>query len=430
METSKFKAAALAVAICVLTTGTAFATDGYFSTGYGTANKGMGGAGVALSQDTQSAMKNPAAMKNIGTRLDAAISFFSPDRSYETNGAAGTNFMNVNSDRSGSKLFLVPSMGVNWDRGDYSIGITLSANGGMNTDYNTNVFTGGTSGKTGIDLAQAFLGLTYARRLNENHTIGITPTLAIQRFKATGLQGFASISGDSTKLTDNGYDYSTGGGFRVGWQGKFGDKVTIGAMAQTKMYMEKFDKYAGLFARNGMFDIPATAAIGMAYKPIEKLTIAFDAQRIFYGGVDSIANPLISVAAFHTGAGGSTNENSLGNSQGVGFGWEDMNVLKLGISYDYNDKLTLRTGISHNSDSFSSGEVLFNILAPGVVNTHASVGASYDYNDKLSLNFAYTHAFHADIEGTNVNHIFGGTATPINLEMDQHDLEVGLTYRF
>jgi len=432
MGITKLRAVAIAAASFTLFhTTSAFATDGYFSSGYGTASKGMAGAGTALSLDTQSAMKNPAAMLDVGTRFDAALSFFSPDRSYSTTGAAATNFMNVNADRSGSKLFLVPSMGANWDRGDYSLGVTLSANGGMNTDYNTNVFTGGTRGRTGIDLAQVFLGFTYAQRLNENHTLGITPTFAVQRFDATGLQGFAAISSDSTKLTDNGYDYSMGGGVRVGWQGKFGDKFTVGAMAQSKMYMQKFDKYAGLFANKGEFDIPATAALGIAYKPTEKLTIAADVQRIFYGSVDSISNTHnISVAPFHTGAGGTENSNSLGNSDGIGFGWDDMNVFKLGATYEYNDQLTLRAGLSHNSAAFSNTETLFNILAPGVVDTHASAGATYDYSDKLSLNFAYTHAFNANIKGTNVNHVFGGTGTPIDLEMKQHDLEIGLTYKF
>ena len=58
----------------------------------------------------------------------------------------------------------------------------------------------------------AFMGVTYAKKINDKHSFGITPTLAAQRFKATGLQGFGNISTDSTKLTDNGYDYSYGYG--------------------------------------------------------------------------------------------------------------------------------------------------------------------------------------------------------------------------
>jgi len=419
-----------AAAVTMAFAGTANATNGYFSNGFGTAAKGMAGASIALPQDTQAAMNNPAGMKKLGNRIDGSVALFSPLRSYYT--ANGGGFIADTQQKSASKYFLIPAFGMNYDMGDYSLGVTMSANGGMNTNYATNVFNGGTNGRTGIDLAQAFLGFTYARDLDAKNTIGITPTLVAQRFKATGLQGFGSISADSTKLTDNGYDYSYGYGLRVGWLGEINDKLSLGAMAQSKMYMQKFDKYAGLFANKGEFDIPPTVSLGGSYKVDDKLTIAVDGQRIFYGSVDSISNSHnINVGAFHTGAGGTVGPNSLGNSQGIGFGWQDMNIGKVGAQYQYSDDLTLRAGVSHNTAAFSTVETLFNILAPAVVNTHLSVGGTYDIAPNLSFTMAYTHAFNADIKGVNVNHIFGkGSSEPIGLEMKQHDIEVGMSYEF
>jgi len=57
--------AALAAAVC---TGPASATDGYFSHGYGTRAKGMGGAGVALPQDSTIVTLNPAGAMRVGNR--------------------------------------------------------------------------------------------------------------------------------------------------------------------------------------------------------------------------------------------------------------------------------------------------------------------------------------------------------------------------
>lgn len=418
-----------AAAVTMAFAGTANATNGYFSNGFGTAAKGMAGASIALPQDTQAAMNNPAGMKKIGTRVDGSLAVFSPLRSYSTPKAGG--FIADAQQQSASDYFLIPAFGANYDMGDYSLGVTLSANGGMNTNYATTVFSNGTNGRTGIDLAQAFLGFTYARDLDAKNSIGITPTLVAQRFKATGLQGFGAISLDSTKLTDNGYDYSYGYGIRAGWLGEINDQLSLGAMAQSKMVMQKFDKYAGLFANKGEFDIPATISLGGAYKVDDKLTIAVDAQRIFYGSVDSISNSHnISVLSIHTGAGGSDSENSLGGGQGIGFGWQDMNIGKVGAQYQYSDELTLRAGLSHNSAAFSNVETLFNILAPATVNTHLSFGGTYDIAPNMSLTMAYTHAFSADITGVNVNHLFNSTGTLIGLEMKQHDLEVGVSYEF
>lgn len=434
--TSTFKLQLMSgiAAVAVLAAGTANATDGYFSNGYGTAAKGMAGAGVAAPQDTQAAVNNPAGIRGLGNRFDGSLSLFSPIRKY--NATSNQTFIADFEHKSSSNRFFVPSLGASWDMGDYSLGLTMSANGGMNTDYATTVFSNGTNGRTGIDLMQAFIGATYARDLSATNTFGITPTIAVQRFSARGLQGFGSISTDSGNLTDNGNDYSYGGGLRFGWLNKTTDKLTLGFSGQTKMKMTKFHKYKGLFAENGGFDIPAAVTLGASYKANDKLTINGDVKRIFYNDVKSISNGLPSVLPFHTGVGNPVTAQSLGGSDGVGFGWQDMNIFKLGGEYVHSDALTLRAGASYNTDAFKGTETLFNILAPAVVDTHLSVGATYTVTPAMSWNFAFTHAFANSITGANVNHatVTGlgsdGTSRPIKLDMYQNDLEIGFSYNF
>jgi long-chain fatty acid transport protein len=429
----KFSVLAAAALAVIAPFNAAEATEGYFSNGYGTAAKGMAGAGVAAPQDTQAAVNNPAGIRGLGDRVDGGLSLFSPIRKYDA--SVAEVFIADTQQKSSSNIFLIPSMGASWDMGDYSLGLTMSANGGMNTDYATKVFAGGTNARTGINLMQGFIGATYARDLNDTHSFGITPTFAVQRFSAKGLQGFAAISSDSDNLTDNGDDFSYGGGLRVGWLTKATDKLTLGLAGQTKMKMTKFHQYKGLFAENGGFDIPAALTFGVSYKANDKLTVNADVKRIFYGGVDSISNGLPNVQPFHTGAGGTESSQSLGGDDGVGFGWRDVNIIKIGAEYVYSDALTLRAGAAHNSDAFAGTETLFNILAPAVVDTHLSVGATYTVTPAMSWNFAFTHAFASDISGSSPNHSatnLGGSATvhPIKLQMYQNDLEIGFTYKF
>jgi len=54
----------------------AFATDGYFSTGYGVKQQGQGGAGIAFPQDSIAAATNPAGMILVGDRFDFGMSWF------------------------------------------------------------------------------------------------------------------------------------------------------------------------------------------------------------------------------------------------------------------------------------------------------------------------------------------------------------------
>jgi long-chain fatty acid transport protein len=83
---------AAAVALCLAAPGASFATNGYFSHGYGTKSKGMAGSGAALPQDALASATNPAGNVWVGDRVDLGISFFSPNREYNAGTVNGGEF--------------------------------------------------------------------------------------------------------------------------------------------------------------------------------------------------------------------------------------------------------------------------------------------------------------------------------------------------
>ncbi len=199
---------------------------------------------------------------------------------------------------SRNDYFLIPHFGWNKQIDEVSsIGVLVGANGGMNTEYGSAVWRNFNNGSniatspTGVDFSQLFLGVPYARRLNEQHTVGIMPIVAVQRFKAEGLEPFQGLSTDSTKVTNNGHDYSWGYGIRVGWLGQLTDRLALGASAQSRLYMTEFDDYAGLFAEQGDFDVPPTVTAGLSFKATPEVTLILDWQRIFYSDVNALSNP-------------------------------------------------------------------------------------------------------------------------------------------
>ena len=74
----KFTKQFVACVICIGFAAPVFATNGYFAHGYGTKNKALAGAGVALPQDAMIAATNPAGMVWVGERLDVGLAIFSP----------------------------------------------------------------------------------------------------------------------------------------------------------------------------------------------------------------------------------------------------------------------------------------------------------------------------------------------------------------
>lgn len=409
-----------AVAVATLGAGLlaspAAATNGYFANGFSVQSKGMAGAGVAVEAGVMGLANNPAMGTRLGRQFDMCASAFGPDRSV-TISPGGP--LTAGTFKSENPWFLVPCMGINLPKGDRaSLSFMLYGNGGMNTEYTTNFFAGLGAGTSplGVNLEQLFLSANYAYEINDSLTVGIAPILAFQRFEATGLQALAALSSAPAAVSNTGENWSDGFGFNIGMVYEPNEQVTIGAAYRSKINMSKFDKYAGLFAGGGDFDIPATATLGVAFQPTSKpgLTLTAEFQRIFYGDVAAISNS----SAPPGGA--------LGTAAGAGFGWVDMDVIRLAGSYQLNQEWTLRGGISHATDFISSaGNVLINTLAPATPAWHASIGATRKMRNGWTMDVAYSHAF--DKRYTGANPAFTRVAQNASIRMDQHEISFGLT---
>ena len=413
-------AAATAAALAPLA---AHATVGYFAHGYGIKAKATGGVGIALPQDSLAAATNPAGMVLVGSRADLGLEWFAPDRGATITGnGAGLNGTN---DGNGESSFFIPEFGYNRMLSPtMSLGVSVYGNGGMNTTYAASPFAnfGGTS-PAGVDLMQLFIAPTMAWKLG-NHSIGVSLNLAYQRFEAYGLEPFAGFSSDPANFTNRGYDDSTGYGVRIGWIGQISPAVALGATYQSKTSMSEFDKYRGLFANQGDFDIPANYGIGVAWKASPALTIAGDIVQIEYSGVASVGNPVNSL--FMGVPFGATN--------GPGFGWEDTTVFKLGVTYDLNPNVTLRAGYVTLKQPIPSSQTFLNILAPGVVEDHLTLGATWKMGNNGELTVMYMHAFEKEVNGQGSippgappGGMGGGEA---NLRMSQNSLGIAYGWKY
>ena len=408
---------------------TTLATNGYSAHGWGTQSKAMAGIGAALPLDNLNVANNPATLVEIGNRLDMGLSLFSPTRSYtaDNNGAPMRPPATVTPGtyESDKDYFFIPNFAYSFRLDTAtSVGIAIGGNGGMNTEYSNAVFSafnnpGGTaSTPTGIDLKQLFIGLPYARKLTPLHAIGIMPVLGIQSFKSYGLEPFRPFSSAPNQVTNQGTDIAYGAGLRLGWLGHLTDFFSIGLSYQTKVYMTEFEDYKGLFAEQGDFDVPATWVIGTAFKVTPTLTFALDVQRIYYSKVKALGNQ--SDFVFMPGA------TILGTEDGLGFGWDDMTIVKTGVQWQYRSDLTLRAGYSRASQVIPQTQALFSILAPAVIRDHFTVGLGKRISPDSEINLSLMYAPNEQLHGKNPN---TGPQTGY-VEMQQYEIELSWSKRW
>lgn len=424
MKLSTKHALVFAFALALVSPATVFATNGMNMIGYGAKATGMGGVGVAYPQDAMAVAYNPASMTEVGQmRLDATLEMFYPPRAVrDESGLLGTTDQS-----SADKIFPIPAIGAVMSSPYTPVALGMAVVGaGLGTNYNQTRTTD-TNGNcvpnfydpcgtvtpykhVGVFLMQMQMLPSIAYRVTDTQSVGVSLVIAMQTFRAFGLEAFGNIgfSGDANHLTNNGNDWSFGGGYRVGWFGKFfNQRLNLGVNYAPQVNMQKFNEYSGLFAGHGEFDIPESYSAGMAFKLTDKSHVAFDIVRINWAKVRSIGNKGPNAAdpinlnpnGICSSSPSNAPECNLGGDLGMGFGWHDQTVYKLGMDYKWSPTLTLRAGVNYGKSPIQPDQVLFNMLAPATVEKHITFGYTQAIDKDSDYTFTYMHAFKNTISG-------------------------------
>jgi long-chain fatty acid transport protein len=425
------------IALGLTAPSTVLATNGMFNIGYGPKSIAMGGAGVALPSDAMTVASNPAAMTEVGEmRLDASIEFFSPPRAVSHDGTTLPT-----DERSKDDLYPLPAIGAVMSDPSTPLALGMAIVGsGLGTRYTQDdghFFdpTGAGYKQVGVFLMHMDMLPSMAYKLDEHNSIGASVVIAMQMFRAFGLEAFSSGTFGFTNSTDNltnrGNDWSFGGGYRLGWLGTYFDKrLHLGFLYAPKIHMQRFNMYSGLFANHGEFDIPENYTGGVAFQFTPKTTVAFDAERILWHRVPSIGHSGPSTTDPNEGnplCPGPDNVNQeclLGGSLGMGFGWTNQTVYKLGIEHKYSKEWTLRGGVNYGKAPIPNDQVLFNMLAPATVEKHLTFGATYNRKDD-DITVTFMHAYKNTIKGPSM---FAGDSAAISMAETSLSIAYGVKF--
>jgi long-chain fatty acid transport protein len=369
-----------------------FATDGINLIGIGPVQQGTAGAGVASAKDSTWLLLNPAGLTDLGTRVDTSLQLFAPNRNLSSGLSGGAGNQNDDS------IFFIPSISAAWDAGDGNHwGIGLYGTSGMGVDYdygrvgdlNSMTQFGPTASQDSYDqmteLSVAKFTLTYAREFDNGWSVGGGPVFVLSLLRTDMLNAsYVPQSGD--------WDAAVGAGFIIGINKQINDRLSVGASYLTEQYMTEFDEYNTLL--DGSLNLPQQLTVGLAYNVLTNVEVALDYHWIGWGHLDTLGDQ---------------------------FGWEDQNVVKAGVTWGVNDRLTLRSGISHGNSPIGNGDTTFaNALFPAIMETHLSGGFSYQF-DVVRLDAAYTHALEASRYDS---------ATATDISMYQNSLTLGLGWEF
>lgn len=348
---------------------TASATNGILPYGNGLVSHGLGGAGVANAAEGMSAADNPALAALVGGGWSIQASAFNPNRAANV----GNGYVDSDSD-----WFIIP--GGHWftEIDDKTVaGLTVTALGGMNTDYPPELF----GARTGFDLSGVILAPAISTRVNDVVSVGGAILFGYEKMETTG-PGMAPLPGNQS-------DDATGWGFELGVAIQATPTTTVGLDYQSKIDMDDMDDFANTVfysAQDKQLTIPAITTIGITQKIGDQWTVSADVSDIPWSDVGVI---------------------------GEVFGWEDQTVYKIGAEMQLNERTAIRFGYNHGDTPIPDTMVGTNILAPAVTEDHYTIGFSQKYG-KGTLHGYYGYV------AENEQFQAGGPGGLPSIKMDQN----------
>ena len=400
--------------------GELFASNGYFNHGMGTKNKAMAGAGIASPDEAMAMVNNPAVALAVAGRSEIGLAVFLPSSSYETtgtpeNGQNGAFTIGPGNLDAEDQTLLVPYFARSWQLGDDSaFAAALYTRSGINTEYRGGTATfdpdgpgpapvttqPGTLGDGDVKwkLSQALLDLGYARQVSERVSLGASAVLATQSFSIRGVgtlapltQTWASSGGSELPghLSGNGSDRSFGAGLKLGAHFQWTPKLSLGLMAQSKIYLSDLSDYSDLLPSGGNFDIPANLKLGLSWRFLDNAVFSIDTEYIFYSDVEALGNSGRDLRQCPTaGYGGTDLSACLGGSNGAGLGWKNVPVYKFGLDWKVSQNWNLRGGFSFGDQPVGTSEASNNLFTPYLAESTYTFGFSRAIGAGRELNFA------------------------------------------
>lgn len=215
------------------------------------------------------------------------------------------------------------------------------------------------------------------RRLSNDSVIDVAAVLATQRFNSLGL-GAQVFDGANGRYVES----SVGTGLRLGWSNPLTGSLTFNAAVQSRVDMDEFQGYRGLFFEPGDFDIPATARVGLAYSATDTLTLNFDAQRVMYSDISAVTSELLpdSIVAL------------LGDSSSPDFGWSDLTVWRLGLGLRANEDRIYRLDLSTSQQPRPTASALARAIEDEYDDGNITLGLTQRMSDKSWLDVRASYA--------------------------------------
>lgn len=279
----------------------------------------------------------------------------------------------------------------------------------------------------GVQPEPVYQGTTFERQYfapglehqyADNGILGVSAIVAYQRYSAASLGLFsASTLGQDVGLYSGYQPYQESGygtGVRLAVHQEVISGIAFDAGFQSRIDMEEFAAYRGVYSNPADLDIPARASVGLSFQASERSWLNVAVERVLYSDISAFAsrhlpNRFLSL---------------LGDSTSPSFDWEDLTVYTVGYTWTDGKDQEWRVDLSTRTQPSPTSRLLDRAISGDLAESAMVFGYSRRTGDRsrLNLNAAYAPSEYA----------FGGSVLGVTTEeLDQQfELEAMWTLSF
>lgn len=261
---------------------------------------------------------------------------------------------------------------------------------------------------SGLERQMLTSGLYH--EFSRDSLLGVEAVLAYQSY-GTARLGMRSLSepwpGQEQLASFQPYQESGyGTGVRLNVHSEVAPGVAIDAGFQSRIDMEEFAYYRGVYSNPADLDIPARARLGLAFQTIGRSWLNLSVERVLYSEVSAFPSRLLPDSFL----------SQLGDSTSPAFTWEDLTVYTVGWTWSNGDDLAWHVDFSSRSTPSPTSRALSRALDGMLADSAMTVGYSMRMGEgsRFNLNAAYAPADLA----------FGGNVLGVASESLDQNLEV------
>jgi hypothetical protein len=230
----------------------------------------------------------------------------------------------------------------------------------------------------GIERSVIAPSLNY--RLGEASSVSVSAIFAQQRFATLGM-GIADLDYLPASAILRGNE-SYGAGGRIDLEGSPVDRWHWTAGYQSRVNMDAFNNYRGVFAEPGKFDIPANANIGIGYDISPLFGVDLGVERIMYSDITPFTSQALPTRVLAL----------LGDGASPAFEWQDLTVYSLGGTLRHPEFGDFALRYTTRQQPEPTSNLLKHALATDAANYTVSFGWSRHLSANAQLGFLASYA--------------------------------------